>query len=155
MSWKKSLLPICKILELFLNTLTADDKYSLLNRENLTQPIQTQLCNEQRTFPHFFCKFSKSRLNFEHFQKKMTLIAHAFWKLQTVKYMVRKMSKKFCFRRPFNKQHGKLAKTMLKDPLQHFYHIYSSLWMQWSWKKCLLPICKILGLLVNLLTAED
>ena len=40
MSWKKSLLVICKILGLFINTLTADDKYSLLNRDNLTQPIQ-------------------------------------------------------------------------------------------------------------------
>ena len=40
MSWKKSLLVICKILGLFINTLTADDKYSLLNRDNLMQPIQ-------------------------------------------------------------------------------------------------------------------
>ena len=57
-------------LRLFVNTLTADDKYSLLNRENLTQPIQMQLCNKQKTFPYFFCEFLKSRLNFEHFFKK-------------------------------------------------------------------------------------
>ena len=29
-----------EILGLFVNTLTADDKYSLHNSENLTQPIQ-------------------------------------------------------------------------------------------------------------------
>ena len=29
-----------EILGLFVNTLTADDKYSLQNSENLTQPIQ-------------------------------------------------------------------------------------------------------------------
>ena len=37
--WKKSLLVIYKILRLFVNTLTADDKHYLLNRDNLTQPI--------------------------------------------------------------------------------------------------------------------
>ena len=34
---------ICKILELSVNTLTADDKYSVLNRDNLMQPIQRKL----------------------------------------------------------------------------------------------------------------
>ena len=34
---------ICKILGLFVNTLTADDKYSVLNRDNLMQPIQRKL----------------------------------------------------------------------------------------------------------------
>ena len=38
-SYKKSLLVICKISRLFPNTLSADGKYSLLNRDNLTQPI--------------------------------------------------------------------------------------------------------------------
>ena len=38
-----SLLVIYKILGVFVNTLTLDDKYSLLNSENLRQPIQMQL----------------------------------------------------------------------------------------------------------------
>ena len=42
-SWKKSVLVICKILGLFANTLTADDKYSLLNKNNLLQHLQMQL----------------------------------------------------------------------------------------------------------------
>ena len=37
-----SVLVICKILGLFTNNMTADDKYSLLNKNNLTQPFQTQ-----------------------------------------------------------------------------------------------------------------
>ena len=36
LSWEKSLLVIDKILGLFVNTLTAGDKYSLLSSENLT-----------------------------------------------------------------------------------------------------------------------
>ena len=65
-----SLLVLCKILRLFVNTLTADDKYSLLNRDNLTQPIQILLSQKQQTFSQFLSSFFKSTLNFEHFQKK-------------------------------------------------------------------------------------
>ena len=55
---------------MFVNTLTADDKDSILNRDNSTQPIRTQLSQKQEAFPEFFLAFSKSTLNFEHFQKK-------------------------------------------------------------------------------------
>ena len=61
---------LCKILRLFVNTLTADDKWSLLNRDNLTQPIQILLYQKPNTFYEFFSEFLKSTLNFEHFQKK-------------------------------------------------------------------------------------
>ena len=50
--------------------MTADGKYSLLNRDNLTQPIPTQLSQKQKAFFEFFLEFMKSKLNFEHFQKK-------------------------------------------------------------------------------------
>ena len=55
---------------MFVNTLTADDKYSPVSRDNLTQPIRTQLSRKQQAFSQFFLAFSKSKLNFEHFQKK-------------------------------------------------------------------------------------
>ena len=69
-TFKKSLLVISKIYRLFVNTLTADDKCSLLNRENLTQPIQMQLPQKQKTFSEFFSPFFKSSLNIEQFYKK-------------------------------------------------------------------------------------
>ena len=53
--------------------MTADGKYSLLNRNNLTQPIPTQLSQKQKAFSQFFLAFSKSTLNFEHLQKKYDL----------------------------------------------------------------------------------
>ena len=59
-----------KILGPFVKTLTADDKYSLLNRSNLTQPIQILLSQKQKTFPQFFSSFSKRTLHFEHSQKR-------------------------------------------------------------------------------------
>ena len=55
---------------MFVNTLTADDKYSLLNRDNLTQQIQTQLSQKQKSFSQFFLTFSKSTLDFEDFEKR-------------------------------------------------------------------------------------
>ena len=67
---KKSLLVICKILRLFVNTFSAVDKYSLPNREYLTQTIQIQLSEKQKNFPWYFSPFSTSTLNFQHFQKK-------------------------------------------------------------------------------------
>ena len=53
--------------------MTADGKYSLLNRDNLTQPIPTKLSQKQKAFFQFFLAFSKSTLNFEHLQKKYDL----------------------------------------------------------------------------------
>ena len=50
--------------------MTADDKYSLLNTDNLTQPIATQLSCKQNAFSEFSLPFSKCILNFEHFLKK-------------------------------------------------------------------------------------
>ena len=49
-----SLLVIHKVLRLFVNRLTANDNNHLLNRDNLTQPIQVQLSQKQKTFPQFF-----------------------------------------------------------------------------------------------------
>ena len=70
LSFKNSLLVIWKLLRLFLNTFTADEKYSVLYREHLTHPIHMQLSQKQKPFSEFFSTFLKSRLNFEHIQKK-------------------------------------------------------------------------------------
>ena len=61
---------IHKVLRLFVNTLTVNDKHYLLNRDNLTQPIQMQLSQKQKTFSEFFFAFLKSILNFKHLTKK-------------------------------------------------------------------------------------
>ena len=50
--------------------MTADGKYFLLNRDNLTQPTPTQLSQKQKAFFGFFLAFLKSTLNLEHLQKK-------------------------------------------------------------------------------------
>ena len=64
------MLVLCKFLRLLVKTLTDDEKYSLLYRENLTQPIEILLSLTRKTFSQFFSAFLKSTLNFAHFPKK-------------------------------------------------------------------------------------
>ena len=86
---------ICEILGLFVNPLTYNDKYSLLEGGNLLQDFQMQLSQKQKSFTHFFFFFfffwiflnSDSISNI--FQKRMTLIAEVFLNLPTPKNVVR------------------------------------------------------------------
>ena len=50
--------------------MSAVDKCSLPNRDNLMQPIHMQLSEKVKTFSRFFNVFPKSRLSFEYFQEK-------------------------------------------------------------------------------------
>ena len=64
-SCEKSLLVICNSLRLFVNTMSAVDKCSFPNRDNLTQPIHIQLSQKLKTFSPYFNVFSESMLSFE------------------------------------------------------------------------------------------
>ena len=59
-----------EILRLFVNALTADDKYSGSNIQNFQQHIQTPLSQKQKPFSEFFIAFLKCAWYLEHFQKK-------------------------------------------------------------------------------------
>ena len=63
-------LSVSEILGVFVNTLTADDKYFLRNRKNLPQPIELPLSKIQKSFSQFFAAYLKSTLNVEHFEKE-------------------------------------------------------------------------------------
>ena len=57
LSCKTSLLVIWESLRLFLNTMSAVDKCSLPNRDNLMQPIHMQLSQKLKTFCSFILHF--------------------------------------------------------------------------------------------------
>ena len=59
-----------EILRLFVNALTAHDKYSGSNMQNLRKQFQTPLSRKQNTFSGFFIAFLKCARNLQHFQKK-------------------------------------------------------------------------------------
>ena len=67
-SWKVPLIVIFQILRMLLNTLTADDKYSLRNRRKLPQAIEKKLSKKEKAF--FYVAILKTALKFEHFSKR-------------------------------------------------------------------------------------
>lgn len=65
-----SLLIRSEIFGVFTNTLTADDKYSHHNKENLQELIPMQISKKSKTFFEFFIPFLKFTSNFGYFEKK-------------------------------------------------------------------------------------
>ena len=70
LSCKKSPSVWYEILSLFVNALTADDKYSDSNMQNFRQQFQTPLSQKQKTLSGLLIAFMKCAWNLEHFQKK-------------------------------------------------------------------------------------
>ena len=85
LSWKKTLLLTCQILGLLVNTLAANEKYPVLNRDNSKIPIQMQLSHKQKFFSAFSAALLKFSWNYERFQKNRTLPAFLFPKLRSLK----------------------------------------------------------------------
>ena len=133
----------------------ANEKYLLLHRENLKIPIQMRLSQKEKTFSEFFHAFSKSKLNFKHFQKKDDPHRFCIFEVTDSENVVRQEFKKSHFRGCLDKQYCKRAQALLKSPSHHLDHIHRSLPRKLSRKKSLLLTCKIMGLLVNTLAADE
>ena len=107
---------IREILGVSDNTVTADGKYPLWNCENLPLPIQMKLSNKTKNFFSFFLFYFwnlNQILNF--LKKKMIVRANVFPNLQTVKDLVRPLTKKHRFRTHFDSQHVKESQTLEKS----------------------------------------
>ena len=57
------------MLRFFVNTLTADNKYSRCNMHNFAQQVQTPLSQKQKIFGIFYC-ISEMCMKFRTFWKK-------------------------------------------------------------------------------------
>ena len=86
---EKSLSETWNVWRLFVNTLTADYKYSLISKDNSMQTIQMHLSQMQKICSQFFSAFFESALNFEHFQKKLNVIAYVVPSLPTTEEVLR------------------------------------------------------------------
>ena len=90
---KISPLVIFWILGVFRNTLTANDKYSFQDLENLLSPTQIQLSLKPKHFLIFFLPFLESISNFKQFGKKDDLHSYFFaviyrlWKTWLIYYL--------------------------------------------------------------------
>ena len=78
-----------------------------------------------------------------------------FRKLQTVKDLIKPLSKKYRFWRPFESQHVKGCQALVKSVWEHFHYILSSLWGNLACKKCSLSIPQISGVFHNTLTSNE
>ena len=70
---------------LLVNTLAPDEKYPVLNSDNLTIPIQMKLYQKKKLFLDFLLHFSNLDSNLKISKKKMTLIYFVFPKLPSPK----------------------------------------------------------------------
>ena len=125
LSWKKSLLLTCKVLGLLLNTLAPNEKYPVLNRDNLTIQIQMQLSQKQKSFSEFVAIVSKSRLNFEHFEKrKMALTAFVVQILRTLKTWLGK-----CLKSPISEEP---PRTNVVNVPKHCWNLHHSIFIRFT-----------------------
>ena len=94
-------------------------------------------CNflkKEKHFLSFFFHLWNLHQVLNIFKKRKIVRANLFPKLQTVKDLVRPLSKKRRFRRSFDNQHVKGSQTLVTSPLENFYRIFSSRSGNWFGK---------------------
>ena len=99
----------------FVNTLSADGKYPVHYRENFRLRIQIQLSKKQKSFSNFLFDIWNLHQILNIFKKKMMVIANIFPNLQTVKILVRPLSRNRFFRKRLVSQHLKVSR-ILEEP---------------------------------------
>ena len=114
-----------------------------------------QLSEKQKIFPEFFFHLWNLHQFFNLFKERTIAIANLFPKLQTVKILVRPLSKKHRFRTRFGSQHVKASQIVPKSPWDRFNHVFSSFSAKLIWKVSPLMLGEILGVFVNTLTDDD
>ena len=67
---------------MFLNTLTANDKYPFRDCVNLSSPIQMQLPLKPTIFSDLFVPFLESTSNFKHFEEKDDSHSNFIWEIR-------------------------------------------------------------------------
>ena len=113
------------MLGVFRNTFTCNDKYPVRDCENLLSPIQMILFLKPKNFSNSFVSLLESTSNFKHFEKKRNIIGTLFRKLQTVKDLVRPLTKNTVSEHPltFKMSKGtKLLQNLHEGSFSTFFH---------------------------------
>ena len=113
-----------------------------------------ELSGKRKRFFDFFVALLNLNPILKILKKNIIVIALLLPKLQTVKALVRPLSKKRSLRTHFESQHLKGSQTLMKSVWEHFYQILSTLWENLIWKTSSLVICEIFEVSVNTLTAD-
>ena len=83
------------------------------------------------------------------------VIANMFPELQTVKILVRPLSKNRPFRKRMDRQHVKVFQILAKSQWEWFYHLLSSFWEKLIWNN-ISPVLlgEVLGSFLNALSVD-
>ena len=152
--WKMALLVSDEILGVFVYVLTGDGKYPVAAFENLILRKELQLSEKRKTFLNFLLHFWILHQSLTILKEKMMVIAKVLPKLRTVNILVRSLSKKRRFRMLFDIEHGKGSQILEKSPWERFYHVFSWFSRKLIWKMSVLVSDEILGVFVDVLTAD-
>ena len=112
---KISPLVLGEILGMFVKTFTANAKYPVQDCENLQLPIQKKTKNKKDFLNFLFHLWNLHQIS-KILKTSMIVIANVFPKLQTVKILVRPLSKKRLFRTRFESQHVKASQIPAESP---------------------------------------
>ena len=138
----------------FVNRLTAEGKYPVQDCQTLLLPIQMQLSRNLKLFLNFLFYFSNLCQILNILKKRMIVVANVFPKLETVKILLRPLSKKRRFRTRFKYQHVKASQILVKSPWERFCHLFSSFSLKFIWKISPVVLGEVLVVFVNRLTAD-
>ena len=134
--------------------LTAYYQYSGSNADNLPLPVQMPLSEKLETFSGIFIEIFPICFKCTTFwKKKMSLMAQIFLKLMTPKEVFTYMHKTCSFWKLFGSERFNDYVKLLKSGEKYFYPTFSSVWVNFRYKKPFLVRTEILRLLVNTLTA--
>ena len=113
-----------------------------------------QLSKNKKLFLNFLFHFLNLHQILNILKQTVIIIANVFEKLQTVKNLLRALSKKRRFRTRFESQHVKASQILAIYPWQHLYHVFSSYSLKLIWKMSPLVSGETLEVFLNILTAK-
>ena len=151
---KISTVELGEILGVFVNTLTGDVKYLVLDCENMLLPMQMNSLKNQKLFLNFLSLFWNLHEMLNILKKRMIVLANVFPKLQTVKILLRPLSKKRCYRKSLDSQDGEESQTLVKSPWESFRHVFPSFSGRLFTKMSPPVLGDIVVVFVNILTAD-
>ena len=117
-------------------------------------PLKCNYMKNQKLFLNFFFQFWNLYQVSNILKKRMIVIANVFPKLQTMKILLRLLSKKRCFRTRFDSQHVKASQILSKSRSESFYQVFSLFSLKLIWKISSLVIREIWRVSINTFTTD-
>ena len=114
--------------------------------------LKSKYLKKPKVFSQLFVPFVESTSILNILKKWMIVIANEFSKLETVKILLRSLSKSCCYRTCFDSQYVKASQIILKSPWERFCHVFSSFSGKLIWKMSPLVLGEILLVFVKKLT---